>query len=94
MLRTDRHLDAMSKGNEDMWWIIGIMGLIILLFLWMIVRSAARSVDEDTQAMYDKEQSDYIAEYYKEKEFRSSSLSRNRVKTGTTEKTIKEDKSN
>jgi len=51
-----------------MGWIIGIIVLIIMVFLWLIVRSAARSVDEDTQAMYDEEQSRYIEEYFKEKQ--------------------------
>ena len=51
-----------------MGWIIGVIVLIIMVFLWLIVRSAARSVDEDTQAMYDEEQSRYIEEYFKEKQ--------------------------
>ena len=51
-----------------MWWIIGIVMFIILVFLWMIVRSAARSVDEKTQAMYDEEQSKYIENYFREKQ--------------------------
>ena len=51
-----------------MWWIIGIVVLIILVFLWMIVRSAARSVDEKTQAMYDEEQSKYIENYFRQKQ--------------------------
>ena len=51
-----------------MWWIVLIVALIILVFLWMIVRSAARSLDEHTQEMYDEEQSRYIAEYFKDKE--------------------------
>lgn len=50
-----------------MWWIVGIVVLIILVFLWMVVRSAARSVDEKTQAMYDEEQSKYIENYFNEK---------------------------
>ena len=50
-----------------MWWIIGIIAIVILIFLWLIARSAARSVDEDTQAMYDEEQTKYIENYYKEK---------------------------
>ena len=62
-----------------MWWIIIIIAIIILVFLWMIVRSAARSVDEDTQAMYDREQTDYIAEYFKNKEDKELKTSR---KTG------------
>ena len=30
-----------------MWWIIGIIALSILLFLWIVVRAAARSVDDE-----------------------------------------------
>ena len=57
-----------------MWWIIGIIiALIILVFLWLIVRSAARSIDEETQAMYDEEQSKYIENYYKEKKEKEKS---------------------
>ena len=51
-----------------MWWIIGIIATLILLFLWMIVRSAAHSIDAETQEMYDEEQSRYIEEYYKKRE--------------------------
>ena len=51
-----------------MWWIIGIIVFSILCFLWVIVRSAARSVDEKTQAMYDEEQSKYIENYFQEKQ--------------------------
>ena len=55
-----------------MWWIIGIIIVLsILVFLWLIVRSAARSVDEETQAMYDEEQSKYIENYFNEKKNRS-----------------------
>ena len=63
-----RQSEITNKGKKDMWWIIGIIAIIILVFLWMIVRSAARSVDENTQAMYDEEQTQYIAKYFKEKE--------------------------
>lgn len=51
-----------------MWWVIGIIAFVILLFLWVIVRSAAHSIDADTQAMYDEEQSRYIEKYFEEKE--------------------------
>ena len=51
-----------------MWWIFGLIWLIALIILWMIVRGASHSVDDDTQEMLDEEQSKYIAEYFKEKE--------------------------
>ena len=51
-----------------MWWIFGLIWLIALIILWLIVRGASHSVDDDTQAMLDEEQSKYIAEYFKEKE--------------------------
>ncbi len=51
-----------------MWWIIGIFGFVTLIILWVIVRGASQSIDEDTQAMLDEEQSRYIAEYFREKE--------------------------
>ena len=51
-----------------MWWIILAIALVILAFLWMIVHSAARSVDDDTQVMLDEEQTKAVTEYQKEKE--------------------------
>ena len=52
-----------------MWWIIGgIIGLAVLVFLWLIVRNAAHSVDKDTQALYDEEQSEYISQYFQDKD--------------------------
>lgn len=51
-----------------MWWIIGIIAFVILVFLWMIVHSAACSVDDDTQARLDEEQTKAVTEYQKEKE--------------------------
>ena len=51
-----------------MWWIIGLVALIVLVFLWTIVHSAARSVDDDTQARLDEEQTRAVSEYQKEKE--------------------------
>ena len=51
-----------------MWWIIGIIAIIILGFLLLVVRSASRSVDEYTQAMDDEEQAQYIAEYFRDEE--------------------------
>lgn len=57
----------MYKGIKYMYWILSIIAIIILIFLWLIVRSAAHSVDEYTQAMYDEEQSQYIAEYFRDK---------------------------
>ncbi len=50
-----------------MWWIIGIAA-VVLVFLWMIVHSASNSVDDDTQARLDDEQTRAITEYQKEKE--------------------------
>ena len=61
------YTDIKGEGNKNMRWIIVIVVLIIQVFLWLIVRSAAKSVDEDTQAMYDEEQSNYIDNYFKEK---------------------------
>ncbi len=51
-----------------MWWIILIVALAALVFLWMIVHSAARSVDDDTQARLDEEQTRAVTEYQKERE--------------------------
>lgn len=53
-----------------MWWIIGIAAIVVLVFLWMIVHSASNSVDDDTQARLDDEQTRAITEYQKEKEER------------------------
>ena len=53
-----------------MWWIIGIVALILLIFLWMIVHSANQSIDDDTQAMLDEEQTRAVADYLKQKEER------------------------
>ena len=53
-----------------MWWIIGIVALFILFFLWMIVRAASHSVDDDTQARLDDEQTRYVTEYQKKREDR------------------------
>jgi cytoskeletal protein RodZ len=53
-----------------MWWIIGIVALVLLFFLWMIVHSANQSIDDDTQAMLDEEQTEAVAEYMKKKEKR------------------------
>lgn len=47
-----------------MWWIIVIIILAVFVFLWLIVRSAAHSIDDDTQAMLDDEQSRYIEDYF------------------------------
>ena len=51
-----------------MWWIIGIIALIILVFLWMIVHAATRSIDDSTQAMLDDEQTRAVTEYPLKKE--------------------------
>ena len=51
-----------------MWWIIGIIAVIILIFLWMIVRTASHSVDDNTQARLDEEQTRYVSNYLREKE--------------------------
>ena len=53
-----------------MWWIIGIVALVLLIFLWMIVHSANQSIDDDTQAMLDEEQTRAVADYLKQKEER------------------------
>ena len=47
--------------------IIGIIWAVILGFLWMIVRSASNSVDDETQAMLDDEQTQYIKDYFEKK---------------------------
>ena len=54
-----------------MWLIIGIVWIGILIFLWLIVRSASHSIDDDTQAMLDDEQTQYIKEYFDNKKDRS-----------------------
>ena len=52
-----------------MWWIIGgIIGLAVLIFLWLIVRNAAHGIDKDTQTLYDEEQSEYISQYFQDKD--------------------------
>lgn len=51
-----------------MWWIIGIAAIVILVFLWLIVHSASNSVDDETQARLDDEQTRAITEYQKDKE--------------------------
>ena len=55
-----------------MWWIIGIVSFVVLVFLWMIVHSASSSIDNETQAKLDDEQTRYVTEYQKEKEEKSS----------------------
>ena len=55
-----------------MWWIIGIVSIVVLVFLWMIVHSASNSIDNETQAKLDDEQTRYVTEYQKEKEEKSS----------------------
>lgn len=49
------------------WWIIGIIGVLVLLFLWVVVRRAAHSVDDETQAMLDEEQTQAVEEYLRKK---------------------------
>ncbi len=51
-----------------LWIIIGIIALAVLVFLWMIVHSAASSVDDDTQTRLDEEQTRAVSEYQQEKE--------------------------
>ena len=51
-----------------MWWIIGVVALAALILLWMIVHSAAQSVDDDTQMRLDEEQTRAVTEYQKERE--------------------------
>lgn len=55
-----------------MWWIIGIIALFVLIFLWMIVRAASHSVDDDTQSRLDEEQIRYVTEYQKDREEKRS----------------------
>ena len=55
-----------------MWWIIGIAAIVVLVFLWMIVHSASSSIDDETQARLDDEQTRYVTEYQKEKEEKSN----------------------
>ena len=51
-----------------MLWVIGAAALLILLFVWLIVRGAANSIDDSTRKMLDEEQSQYIADYFRNKE--------------------------
>ena len=46
-----------------MWWIIGIIILLVLAFLLLLVRSAAHSVDPETQNMIDEEQTKAVEDY-------------------------------
>ena len=50
------------------WWIVGIVGVILLVFLWMIVHSAARSVDDETNARLDEEQTQAVEEILRKRE--------------------------
>jgi len=50
------------------WVIVGIIGLALLIFLWMIVHSAARSVDDETNAMLDEEQTRAVEEILRKRE--------------------------
>ena len=52
-------------GEMDMWWIIGILVLLIMVFLWLILNNASRSVDDETQRLLDEEQTRAIEEYLK-----------------------------
>ena len=51
-----------------MWWIIGILVLLIMIFLWMILKNASRSVDDETQRLLDEEQTRAIEEYLQKKQ--------------------------
>ena len=55
-----------------MWWIIGVIALILLIFLWMIVHAATQGIDDDTQAMLDDEQTRAVTEYLQEREERKN----------------------
>lgn len=50
-----------------MWLWILIIWIGIMIFLWLIARSASQSLDDDTQAMLDDEQTQYIKEYFDKK---------------------------
>ena len=69
-----------DKGYINMRLIIGIIGIVwvvILGFLWMIVRSASNSIDDDTQAMLDDEQTQYIKDYFEKKNIKVGKDNRN-----------------
>ena len=51
-----------------MWWIIGIVILLIGVFLWMIVHSAAKGVDEHTRMLMDEEQTKAVSEILHKRE--------------------------
>ena len=50
------------------WIIAGIVAVIVLVFLWTIVHSAARSVDDDTRARQDEEQTRAMEEILRRRE--------------------------
>ena len=50
-----------------MWWIIAIVVFVICVFLWLVVRSASHSIDDETQSMLDEEQTRIVEEYLQKK---------------------------
>jgi len=50
------------------WLIAGIVVVVLLVFLWMIVHSAARSVDDETNARLDEEQTRAVEEILRKRE--------------------------
>lgn len=50
-----------------MWWIIAIVVFVICFFLWLVVRSASHSIDDETQSMLDEEQTRIVEEYLQKK---------------------------
>ena len=51
-----------------MGWIIAGIAAVVLVFLWTIVHSAARSVDDDTRARQDGEQTRAVEEILRRRE--------------------------
>ncbi len=53
-----------------MWWIVGLIVLFIGIFLWMIVHSAAKGMDEHTRKLLDEEQTRAVSEILRKRETR------------------------
>jgi len=51
-----------------MWWIVGGIAAVLLIFLWLVVHSAARGVDEDTQSRLDAEQTRDVEKILQDRE--------------------------
>ena len=51
-----------------MGWIIAAVIVVALVFLWMIVHSAARSVDDNTKTRQDEEQTQAVEDILRKRE--------------------------